>query len=102
MSTQALGSERTRDGLKDVLLGPAPQALRAAEDRRASDSQLMGRFFSTYGSFFSAYASTYILAKVDLSSATVAQAVFIISTRRGFVRLESCRLCQLARKQHPE
>ncbi len=31
MSTQALGSERVRDGLKDVLLGPAQlyEALRA-------------------------------------------------------------------------
>jgi type I restriction enzyme R subunit len=31
MSTQALGSERVRDGLKDILLGPARlyEALRA-------------------------------------------------------------------------
>jgi len=34
MSTQALGSERVRDGLKDILLGPAQlyEALRARSD----------------------------------------------------------------------
>ncbi|WP_332888204.1 hypothetical protein [Trinickia dabaoshanensis] len=39
MSTQALGSERVREGLKDILLGPAQlyEALRARSDRpRAS------------------------------------------------------------------
>jgi type I restriction enzyme R subunit len=44
MSSQALGSERIRDGLKDILLGPAQlyEALRNrsahAESRRGSDS----------------------------------------------------------------
>jgi len=34
VSTQALGSERVRDGLKDILLGPAQlyEALRARSD----------------------------------------------------------------------
>jgi len=38
MSTQALGSQRVRDGLKDILLGPAQlyEALRARSDARAA------------------------------------------------------------------
>ena len=36
MSSQALGSERVRDGLRDILLGPAQlyEALRAVSDQR--------------------------------------------------------------------
>lgn len=38
MSTQALGSERVRDGLKDILLGPAQlyEALRARSEGRGA------------------------------------------------------------------
>jgi type I restriction enzyme R subunit len=41
MSTQALGSERVRDGLKDILLGPAQlyEALRARSGTGASPPQ---------------------------------------------------------------
>jgi len=39
MSSQALGSERVRNGLKDILLGPAQlyEALRAKSDASQSD-----------------------------------------------------------------